>query len=579
MYAWIIGASLLLVLIGGAFAGYYYLYNPRLTQQEQNNQNTTSSRQTIEGWRTYQNDVLGIAFQYPPEWGEPELSPNNYVTDLGSVLDKYEKQGANNAYSTSMELRFPKEYTPRIAFMNNTHQGEHYKNAQTYNLGYIDNFSMLKDTGNICDYKINFDHRPIWDGTLEEIYSECARGVKMYLVKDTEYFDDVKYSYSLHYAGFIKLKNGFFNDVIISQRDGWIVQVPNSSLTFNEFVNWKSEAIPKAIPYQNKRNIFEKFSSTIIAFEPPTPKPLILENIPNEAPAHTRIRGYYFHIANQNPESARQFRGPNETNAEDITIEYGNIYTLAVTDINQLSTNQYEVFLDVQNQNAKPRQVRELITISKNSQLQIDLSETIRESILYQGDKTAYIANRGEQNYLILKDGESEFVIDEAPDVYKFNNSSINNISEVRYFKNLRASPNGRYLVYDAGGWEWSNTFVYDAQTRERKTEFGFGQYTAFSGNENFFMACGNGYGPSVGKLYHLPEFEIRYDVLAQNFAEGYESIRCELDNENANFTLSEKYNTETQKIDTTSMYVKYNITTGEYSTKKATEEATEEKQ
>lgn len=564
---WIISIGIFLIFAGSVYMVYKYQYMAKTVSQTGGHQTINDRdgkliKKHIADWNTYRNEVLGIEFQYPTEWGQPRLSPIEYVTDLSTVLKKYKNEGPNNAYSTSMEIRFTADNTPRLKFLSQMYPGEYYKNAQTYDMGYIDNISVLKETGNICDYKIHFDHRPIWKNTLEEIFSECNQHVKTYLIKDIEHFDEIKYTYTLMYAGAIKLHNGFFDTVLVTQNDGIILQVPNSNLTFNQFINWKWKGKPYTYTYENKKNTFEQFIDSMIAFTSPPPEPLVFEKIINENPNYAHIREYYFHLANGDIESAYQFRDKNKLAISDLNREYGRIYKLKLATINTLSNGQYEVFFNLQNHNEKPTQAREVLAITKEGKIKIGLSERISETISYQGNKTAYIAIRGDNNYIILKDGEKEFIADKAP--YSYDNPH-NNLGSVRYFSDIRISPLQRYIVYTAGGWEWYDELVYDTKMREKKAELSFAEFTTFSNDETLLIACGTGYGgPSVAQIFRLPEFTVQYDLLKQDIAKNYQSLSCKLNGDNAQFELSEKYNYDSNESEqNTKLTVDYELKTG----------------
>lgn len=566
-YQWIIGIAVFIILAGGGFAAYKYRHPVQTGSQVGQRQiidniKDQPIKKRITGWNTYRNEVLGIEFQYPAEWGEPRLEPVEYVTDLSAVLEKYKNLGEDNAYNTSMEMRFAADNAPRLKFLSQLYQGEHYKNVQTYGMGYIDNIPALKATGNICDYKIHFDHRPIWRNTLEEIFSECDQRVKTYLIKDIEHFDEIKYTYTLMYAGAIKLHNGFFDTVLITQNDGMILQVANNNLTLDELINWKWKG-NETYSYKNRKNTFGQFVDSMIAFTPPPSEPLVFEKKINENPNYTRIREYYFHLANGHVESAYQFRDKNALAIGDLNREYGRVYKLKLATINTLSNGQYEVFFNLQDHNEKPTQAREVLVITKEGKIKIGLSERISETISYQGNKAAYIALRGDNNYIILKDGEKEFIADEAP--YSYDNPR-NTLGSVRYFSDIGTSPLQRYIVYTAGGWEWYDKLVYDTKTRARKAELSFAEFTAFNNDETFFIACGTGYGsPSVAQIFRLPEFTVQYDLLKQDIAKNYQSLSCKLNGDNALFELSEKYNYTNNKSEPNAkLTVEYELKTGE---------------
>ncbi len=100
-------------------------------------------------------------------------------------------------------------------------------------------------------------------------------------------------------------------------------------------------------------------------------------------------------------------------------------------------------------------------------------------------------------------------------------------------FRNLAFSPRGRFLVYEAWGWEWSGGRVYDTQAQKNVLEFAPPSYYGFTPDEQFFYACGISHlgGEFIAAVYASPDFSVRFDALAQRAPSTLiEDFRCSYD-------------------------------------------------
>jgi hypothetical protein len=115
-----------------------------------------------------------------------------------------------------------------LRFFNQRYGGEYYPKYYyyAYAYGYIDNIPLLRKTGNICDYKIDFNKK--YEDRLNEIYNDCSKNIKTAIIEKYEYFDflqDInksRYSYNLEGFAYKKLSNGYFDDLLIKAKFGFV---------------------------------------------------------------------------------------------------------------------------------------------------------------------------------------------------------------------------------------------------------------------------------------------------------------------------------------------------------------------
>jgi hypothetical protein len=90
-------------------------------------------------WQMYRNEILGIDFLYPKEWGHPTVDPNNHITDL-KLFAAGSTQDQNNLYYGLLAITFFKNPDIEIGMYNDGQPGENYANY-----GWTD-FTRLKAT-------------------------------------------------------------------------------------------------------------------------------------------------------------------------------------------------------------------------------------------------------------------------------------------------------------------------------------------------------------------------------------------------------------------------------------------------
>jgi len=476
-------------------------------------------------WKIYKHDVIGIEFRYPAEWGEPYTEPTRCITKLSNVVDKYT---GDNLYNNSIFILFTDNDRLKIHIFNDKYEGEKYPNVYAYNYGYIDNIPKLKITENICDYEIDFDHRPSWSNTLEEIYTECNNHVKTSLIKDLQFFDWLNktlYVYSLKHFAFKKLKNDFFNNAIISYYVGGTGQIETSYLVFDDFFKIAKPDMDKSA-YEKQRNEFVNFINSIKVFVPPQPPLANFEIIEGEDYNITTIRKYYFLLTANRLSEAYEMRSDKDViSYEQFQDWYKNIHYAKPYDFKKMENNNYEFYIEYQDHNEPKKKFRVITTVNGDKLKPLSVVEILTEKVSF-GEYSAYAIRKNNKNYMILAKNEVETIIDEG-------NADVE-LGNVKFFNTPQFSPKGNYLIYTIIGWEWSNKIVYDIEKKEKVLEIA-GAYGGFdfTPDEKFFYVCSGsdafGYSDILGKVYTIPEFNLDYDLSENQKDFCFNSIDCNI--------------------------------------------------
>ena len=522
----------ILVLILILNPGLFFIEN---SQKKQNNEDQKIDEIKDNDLIIWKHNTLGIEFQYPKEWGEPEISPNTNITNLELLAQEGENRNDHNVYKHSLSIYFTNPLkTHRISLVihNDEYEGEFYPNARAYVYGPIDNFDELKTSENICDYKIDFLNNPSQTGTIEEIYSDCQQNTKTILLKKTQHFNfgdyGTKYTYSIRRLGFKKLKNGYFNNLLITNSVGSTSQIDNPNVSFDYFLDYDLVNGGKISQEEYKKNEddFIKFVNSIRVFKPIPIEIGIFQEIENENPDITTIRKYYYNIISGNLEKAYDMYGDKNINFETYTEWYQNTIMANPRDFKLIDKNTYQFFVDLQDHNQEPEIYRIIMAIDDNKIISTDSEKITVKEIIFE-DLSSFAKSKQGINYVILKHDGVETAIDQAPDEFD------NGIGGVLRFYHLEFSPKGNYLLYKGSGWEWITMRIYDLAKKSIVRDFDFGSKYGFDENETQFYICnsagmGNG---SVG-IYTLPDFEIKkdlFDLIAPKSAMG---VDCKINNE-----------------------------------------------
>jgi hypothetical protein len=531
---------LVLAAVFVAFFVFKFLINKNTIKQE------TTKLQTISGWKKYSYDTLGFSFDYPPEWNTTNY-PSNEITDLKTLITS----GCDDTYDTdsrchTINISFNKNFEPGssnntvpiIKIFDNQYEGEKYPNSYATNYGSINNIPVLRQTKNICNYKIDFNTP--YQNTMREIYNNCNEGIKTAVVESVENFGGTigtLYTYTLRYFSYKNLRNGIFDNLLISYtlNTSTITLQLKSPITPEEFFS-KIGLDPIS---NSKFTQFKNFANSFNIYTPPQKQVTIFSVPAGEDENITLIRKYYNLLFTNQPAEAYKLIDNQISVEEFVSNNQNKIYKAEPYEFKKISENQYEFWLNYQENNNKPETQRLIVTI-QNGKIKQDLVETLTSPVVKFGDKIAYASSRKDESLVILKDGEKELFAASAPNNFDKTLQSL-------IFRNVEFSPSGRYLLYTAYGWEWAYSDVYDTKEKKRVLREGSGN-SGFSTDETLYFYCVNNEfsGEFAAVLYELPSFKVKLDILKQfpELGEFGTSISCEQNKENGliEFKFKGKY-------------------------------------
>lgn len=551
----------IVLLVALAVGGIFWLQDKKETPSvssasEVNNQDQLGDKkdnnQAIQnvpvGWKAYRHEILGIEFIYPESWGKPKTEPRSAITKLDGIADEFDRE--ENANYDSVTIRFAGEDNsslnfdvPSIRIFGNKYRGEHYPNLQAYEYGYVDNIESLKKSGNICDYKINFETE--YKSTLTEIKNSCKDNVKEAIIRDKKFFGEWSdedgtseewylYSYDVKQLGFVKLQNGFFDNVLAMQVLGDTPQMEDTAdqnviysklktgLLNNKIVNEEDLAL--------RRKEFSEFISSIHSFAPEIPVQKAFENISGEDSNITKIRKFYWLISSGDLKNAYgMYANKSGVPFEKFNGWYKNVFFAKPVDFKKTGDKQYEFIVRYQEQNSESTKYRVVMKIEDEKVHTISSVEILTAEVSF-GDMKAYAIRRDDKNYVILEKNGKEEIIDQGDAEYiKDEKGEYENLGNVKYFYNIRFSPKGNYLIYMMGGYEWSFSYVYDIAKKENVFNESAPSFFDFSPNEENLLVCTSSGMDSVasGIVYSVSDFKAKFNVL-NGIADGsYSSVIC----------------------------------------------------
>lgn len=546
----VVSIAIILIILGtGIFFQQFYTKNISEKLSTDNQQKESGSTNCPKEWKKYDHPVLGISFCYPEEWGTPKTDPIENLTRLEGAIDQYSTD-EHNGYSNSIFIQFDKgpgqEFSKiNLRFFNEKYGGEYYPNAYAYSAGYVDNIIQLKSSGNICDYRIDFTKPWEYNGKMTEFWNDCRNGVKNSIIEGTEYFDKTLYSYHLNSWAYRKIKNGYFDNLLINRDYGRITQIETRISGLSQFFEVGSfesavdnSKILSQDQYRKDNEEFTKFVQSVRVYAPPKPVVEEFRKINNENTNITLIRRYYWLLSGGKIDEAYDMWSGNE-NIGEFRGWYKDLKSAVTRDFALQPDGNYKFFVDYQDHNMNPTVYRIVMKV-EDGKLTTLSSEEITTEMVKSGKYTAYAKKQNGKNYVILEEGGKEKIIDQGIAEY---NESYSNISEVKFFTNIKFSPKGNYLIYGIGGWEWYSEHVYSIEKDKNLFEMPGPSNLGFSDDEGIVYAC-SGAGMASGregKIIEVPEFKTIYD-LNQNKKSGcYLNADCEYsaDNNTVKFILS----------------------------------------
>ncbi|MEA1936996.1 MAG: hypothetical protein U9N04_02710, partial [Patescibacteria group bacterium] len=428
-----------------------------------------------------------------------------------------------------------------LRFFNEQYGGEYYPNSYAYAHGYVDNIPLLKSTGDICKYKIDFNENWRNKGKLNEIYNSCDKDIKTTVIEHYQYFDFIednnksRYLYDLKGFAYKKLSNSYFDNLLISIQFGYVSQSKEQLTNFDQILSSleKSEA-----QFQKEKDEFSDFVKSIEAYQP-IPKTFSEFKIINgENPQITVIRKYYWLLTNGKLNEAYKMRfDQTELTYETFQNWYKDVYHAKPYDFKETNSDEYEFYIEYQDHNKPKKKFRVKMSVNEDKIKTIFSDEILTKEVSF-GEYSAYAIKRGDKNYMILAENGKEIIIDEGGANY---DSEYSNLIEVKSFREPKFSPKGNYLIYLMSGWEWSAYYVYDVKNKTVKIS-GLGHGFDFTPDEKYFYTCSSMgmITGADGEVYSVPDFDIKFNAL-DKVEDGFSSgvgCRYEEENENIIFTF-----------------------------------------
>lgn len=545
--------AILSFALASAFVIYFSLNHLNLNPKNGGISNTNTS--TLKtGWKFYRNNVLGLQFSYPETWGDPYTTPD-YITDLNSVM--------NGEYEPSahfIEIHF--ENFPNSVYLtlyDNVVPGDSRNlNSQIMNWGfYKDNIATLRQTGNICDYHVAYDHNN-WIEVLKELDNVCQNGIKRSFIELSQYFSgnnpETLYSYYLSYYYFTKAGNPIFNNVLVHYY-AKIISQNKSTLTYEQFLN----ASPDPYNFKNVDDSdFTDFVKSIKAIEPVKNFKTEMEVGRADTEGKRLFISYHNAWANNDYKTSYSYLLNPKENYEEYVANQKNIYDQVVKEINQIGGNRIEVFVDVQLQNRKPETYREVYEI-KNGKLEKKYTDRINGGVSEVGNMRTYAAEREENSIVVLQGDGEEKIIDSTPAPSDYYGNAGHR------FYSAHFSPSGNYILYGVAFYEGGSSNVYDVRADKIYPDITEGK---FNKDETLYFTCqfSEAYGPTEAVIYKVPGFTVKNDLLKlhPNLSK-YMNYSCSNDEKTniETFEFSESFDGDAYGTSTKEIY-RFNSLTGE---------------
>lgn len=518
------------------------------------------------GWKHYINDTLGIEFQYPQQWGEVKLGPTENITNLQTVNKDF-LEDEDNDYRYMVEIGFSQNDDINLHFINNYFQGSKYPNGYAYLYGPANNFIQLKNTGNICDYHLLFDHRPQYPDIVEEQYNVCENHVKTTLTKDS-HFDSGYHNYKVSQFYFKKINNGFFDNLLI---ENYITSTgdENGNLIYEDLINKNNSQNN----HQQNMTLFKEFVKTIGVFTPPRPTPITFSVKSGEDSNIATIRQYYFYLATQKLEAAYAMYQNQNISFIEFTSWYDQVFNTKIGNIKQINLNTYEFDVDILEQNQPVSKYRVIMEV-KNGKINTLSSEQITSDEVKFNNLTAYTRTKLHKNEVVLFKNGQEIVIDSA------DNDFEKKMGTTAFFSDPKFSSFGNYLTYSVGVWEAGYSKIYDIKNNKfiNDPEGFTSSLYQISANEKSLVNCGFSRfdGTERAMIYSFPDLSPQYDFLKEfHFVDNREcldkegnpvNIDCDvfscklIDNNIVEFSI--KSSEDVRKEDQKNLLIKYDLNT-----------------
>lgn len=497
-----------------------------------------------EGWNFYEQNVIGISFCYPSAWGKATTEPKAPVTRLAGLLDEFE--GTDSAAKDRFYISFENNQDITMMFFNEDYGGEYYPNANAYKYGYQDNIGKLKESGSICDYKLDFNHTWEYEGRINETYAICGNGVKTAIIDDQQYFDKEVHSDALESFAYRKLQNGYFDNLLITSTYGRTVQLEKK---FSDLTSLITALGKTREDFDSRQAEFSGFVSSIKAFIPPEKKELLFMESEADNPDTLLIRKYYYLIQAGRLSEAYLLKAEEGRGSyEDFAKQYENAYIASPYDFQGNVQDGYYFYVDYEDHNA-PKEKYGVRMRVEDSKIETLFVEKFWGDMVAYGDYSAFAVERSGKMQLILKREGRETIVDQGDAHY---DDTMSNLEKVKEYSDIAFSPTGSYLMFTYTGYEWSVSHIYEIASGKlsRGLEGArVGDGLAVTPDEKYLYYClSSGFFEGVpGKVYALPEMVEVFDAKPGNEAYMDTSCRYDASQQAVIFDLSNPFPEETE--------------------------------
>jgi hypothetical protein len=420
------------------------------------------SETTKEGWSMYKNDVLGIEFEYKDLWGEPVIGPYTNLTKLSDVSKDFAESN-NNVYQHAVIISFVGGLDvnkPNFVFFDDSYRGQDFPNGQVSDIGYIDNFPVVVNSEDICDYEFAYQEKQF---TTKQLYKNCVESKYAEII----YYNEqvlTYYNYDFSMYSFEKLNNGYYDNLLLDmsivrrqlQDDNLLDPV---SLIPAAVASAEESGYPIEVNYELEKIDFEYLLSSIRTYSTDGIIPVNPKLIRSSNKDHQLIYNYYYNMARGDLRTAFDLNEDEGTSFGQFSEWYKDVYNTVVQEITELKEGEYEFKVTLFEHNTLPSTYL-VVKRVEDGLLQSVRSDLILDELEYSEDLFARVMKRSQSIQLLIYNDGLETLIDRFDDVSdeRFEEGFFTRFSLKEF------SSDGRYLIIGMPGWESYSEKLYDIQ-------------------------------------------------------------------------------------------------------------------
>lgn len=412
---------------------------------------------------SYQNNLLGLKFEYPKKLGKIRTIPE-IITHLDRLhLDRDDFAGSHDRIT----LEFSEYFSPsiNIYLFSDKHQGEIPPYAEFANSTnqFLDNFNVLKTSGNICNYHLNFNYSK---AVHQEIVFSCdpETNTSQSLIEIKQIFENGKtyYQYQLKRYFYKKLNNKFYDHLLVSESDTIVQSENNPAISdISDIYNY----LPQS-DLEQKYTQFKKLVGSINSIPVQSYSPQKHPKISDSDPDINTIYRYYSYLEQGQLQSAYRMYQKPTVSFSDYQSWYKNTVYTDITNIQKQNNGFYQIDIDLQDRNQPIETYR--VTMSVNSG-KISTTSSIRliEEKKFNQNLSARIELIDQVQKLIIRQNNQDNILGTCQNYPK----STEKFAENCYFSRLNFTPDGSHLYVNFGAWEYGSKKVYNLLTKKEVIE------------------------------------------------------------------------------------------------------------